>query len=431
MQRRPAFVVALALSLAIATVTVPSPVASAPLVAVRAGSVTGWVPYFNGPKTNGVNSIDAAAATGTMTEVMPFFYSATGASDIRTVGTADDLLAVTRAARARGMRILPSITDGTGQLVMQGILADPATRTQHVDRIVALVLTGVDDIAYDGIDIDYEGFAFTDGRATWPQTQPLWLAFVKALGEKLHAQGKLLSITVPPIWDDGRSGYTVYGPWNQVTPYADRLRLMVYDWSVSAPGPTAPMSWVRNVIAYVQKTIPADVGKVWLGVPAYGRSWAKVTSGECPALLPTGVALSTTTVQTRNAPALAASHGATITDAKAANGSSEGESTFSWVVGTYTGPKSVTPTPGPYVPPPTVANQIPGSAADTNGLAPAVRLKPVAVNVTCTISRIVHVPDNASIVLRAQTAQAAGLGGIAIWALGYEPPELWPALAAG
>jgi spore germination protein YaaH len=406
---------------------------------VRAGSVTGWLPYFNAPATIGVRSMEAAVASGTMSEVMPFWFSATGATTLRPAGSASTLATVVRAARARGLLVIPSVTDGTPKLGMQAILGDPASRTAHVDTLVGLVTAGVDAVPFDGIDIDYEGFAFTDGRATWPQTQPLWLAFVKELGEKLHAHGKLLSITVPPMWDDGRgatAGYTVYGPWNQVTPYADRLRLMVYDWSVGAPGPIAPMSWVRNVVSYAQRTLPpADHGKVWLGVPAYGRSWARIT-GECPTSLPVGVSVATTSVQTAHAAELARAHGATVTETRGAGGTLEGETTFSWQVTdpatgstSFKGIKTINPAPPAYEPSPAVASEVPGPA-DSAGLAAAVRVKPVSVTVTCSIRRVVHVPDTSSIVQRAQLAQAAGLGGTVVWALGYETPDLWQALAA-
>jgi spore germination protein YaaH len=430
MQRRSRVAVALALATAaltpVAATAVEARAAAGALV--RSGSVTGWVPHWH--TATGTSAFQSGADRGLFTEVSPFWFSVIDATTVRSVGAVANLASTTRAARAKGLRVIPTITDGTGKLVLQAILADPTTRTAHVDTIVGLVMTGVDGIAFDGIDIDYEGFAFADGRESWPTTQPLWLAFVQELGDKLHAQGRLLSITVPPIWDDGRSGYWVYGPWNQITPYADRLRLMVYDWSVAAPGPIAPLSWVRNVISFVQKSVPAsDLGEVWLGVPTYGRSWARV-SGECPAALPTGVSLATTSVQTGNAAALAASHGSTITDAKDSAGRLEGEKTFSWNVGTFTGPKPVSPAPGPYVPPSVVAREVP-RAADATGLAPAIRLRPVTIDVTCTITRVVHVPDSASVVQRAQLALAAGLGGIAIWALGYESPDLWQALAAG
>ena len=42
---------------------------------------------------------------------------------------------------------------------------------------------------------------------------PLWVAFVSELGARLHADGRILTVTVPPIYDAGQSpdsGYWVY-----------------------------------------------------------------------------------------------------------------------------------------------------------------------------------------------------------------------------
>jgi hypothetical protein len=54
--------------------------------------------------------------------------------------------------------VVPSIFDRTDEGVMAGILADPQQRARHVDAIVAFATDG----DYDGIDLDYEQFAFAD-----------------------------------------------------------------------------------------------------------------------------------------------------------------------------------------------------------------------------------------------------------------------------
>ncbi len=51
---------------------------------------------------------------------------------------------------------------------MAGILADPAQRARHVDALVDFAADG----DYDGMDIDYEQFAFADGRESWAATRP-------------------------------------------------------------------------------------------------------------------------------------------------------------------------------------------------------------------------------------------------------------------
>jgi spore germination protein YaaH len=372
--------------------------------------VSGWIPNWSSSvATDGTRALNAGQGNeAVFAEVSPFGFSAVGAAAINVSGAEASLTTVVSTLRSRGLPVLPSITDGTGKLVMAGILADPASRAEHVAAITALVTSR----GYDGIDLDYEGFAFTDGRSTWATTRPNWAQFIADLGTALHAQGKLLSVTVPPIWDGGASGYTVYA-WPEMLPHLDRMRLMVYDWSVSQAGPISPISWVNNVLAYVQTVVPAEQrSKVQIGVPTYGRSWAAVTSGACPANAPLG----TISIQMENAAASAAAHGAT----PARDASGEMRFTYDQ---TFTGSRTATITAPTYTPPTTRTNNV--ATADPSGLAPALRLNPGGGTVTCTVRRTVYYPDVVSVIQRANAAVAAGMSGIAIWALGYETTDLW------
>ena len=84
------------------------------------------------------------------------------------------------------------MTDGTGKLELSNYLASSTTRATIVKTIVDLVLKN----DFDGIDLDYEGFAFVDGNTTWPKTAPRWVALVKELSVALRAHNKLLSISL-------------------------------------------------------------------------------------------------------------------------------------------------------------------------------------------------------------------------------------------
>ena len=137
---------------------------------------------------------------------------------------------------------MASILDGTEAGVMAGILADPEQRSRHVDTIAAFAADG--DFA--GIDIDYEQFAFADGRDTWAATRPNWVAFVEELAARLHDDGRILTVSIPPVYDAGQtpdSGFWVYD-YAAITPHVDAIRVMAYDYSVPAgdPGPIAPLA---------------------------------------------------------------------------------------------------------------------------------------------------------------------------------------------
>jgi len=111
-------------------------------------------------------------------------------------------------------------------------LSTSTGRARVVNAIVGLVFAH----GYDGIDLDWEGFAFNDGQSTWATTRVYWVAFVKSLYVALHRRGRMLAITVPGGLgtSSDSTGYWVYA-WSQIGPYLDRLRVMAYDYSVSRP----------------------------------------------------------------------------------------------------------------------------------------------------------------------------------------------------
>ena len=241
--------------------------------------LTGWMPYYS--VKNSMTSI--LANKDLMSEVSPFWYSLTSATAIKDQYASAKLTIPKQTQldilRANGLLILPAITDGTKKLVLSGLLAKPSTRSQVVNTITKLVLTN----NYDCIDLDLEGFAFSDGTASWAKTSPNWVLFIKELSTLLHANGKILSMTTPVVFDPvkKRSGsYWVYN-WPETAPYIDRLRIMTYDYSISKPGPIGPLEWTEATVAYAASLMPPS--KVWLGVPGYGRDWITKVTGKCPA----------------------------------------------------------------------------------------------------------------------------------------------------
>lgn len=373
--------------------------------------VTGWVPYWGGGAGRAV--IDNDDASQLIGEVSMMWYGTNADTTLNLKASASSLATTVASARAQGLPVLPTIADSQPAGVMRGILANPATRATHVQHIVDLVMAN----GYDGIDLDYEVFPWGDGITKEdPRITPHWVAFVHELGDELHRRGRLLSVTVPPVWTSNGAvaGYTVYAQ-EQIAPYVDRLRLMVYDWSLTSPGPIAPISWVNSVIAYSSTRVP--VSKLQLGVPAYGRHWAtqKYSSETCP----DGALYRESVVMTKAAP-LAAAHGLTPTR------HSSGELTFAWTE-VVTGPRTKPITPPAYVPPSTVVTRVDRGVGGT--LQPAVRLGKPSASVSCTVQHTAYVPDGISVRQRAEAALAAGWSGIAIWALGYETADVYTELS--
>jgi HAD superfamily hydrolase (TIGR01509 family) len=218
-------------------------------------------------------------------QLSPFWYDAQGVTIIEVSDRVDtdEKLAATEEfldeARSRGVPIVPSITDATDSGVMAAILADPTERAAHVEAIASFA----DEHGFDGIDINYENFAFEDDRDTWATTRPNWVTFISELGTRLQADGRILTVSVPWVVDGGRtedSGYWVYD-YGAIAPYVDAIRVLAYDYAVAEPGPIAPIDWVSDVI---DGSIEAAGGpeKLVLGIPLYGRNWVVATDGDCP-----------------------------------------------------------------------------------------------------------------------------------------------------
>ena len=223
-----------------------------------------------------------------MKEVMPFWFSIKSPTVIRNdyvTGNpswpmADTVCLIRRA----GLQVIPTMTDGTGKLELSNYLANPTTRSTIVKTIVDLVLTN----NFDGIDLDYEGFAFVDGNSTWTKTAPRWVALVKELSVALHSHNKLLSISTPYVYDpkEKQKGYFVYA-WADVASSIDRLRIMTYDYSVAKPGPIGPISWTEKTVKYAVSIMSPS--KVYIGLPGYGRDWIESVNGKCPVSAPPGL----------------------------------------------------------------------------------------------------------------------------------------------
>ena len=344
--------------------------------------LSGWIPYYS-IKTSLPAAINNADL---IREVMPFWYTlkfngktqSTVVTDLYSPANPSVPMAQTVSAlRAAGFTLIPTITDGTEKDVLAGLLAKPAARAQIVKAITDMVMVN----NFDGVDLDFEGFAFVDSNKTWPKTAPLWTALVKELSASLHAQKKLLSVSTPYVLDPKgkQRGYYVYA-WADIAPYIDRLRIMTYDYSVAKVGPIGPISWAERTVQYAVSVMPAS--KVYVGIAGYGRDWVTAVSGVCPANVASVIrpGAKAATFVMRNAQALAASYGVTPTyDEKF------GESTFSYQK-VYNG-------------------------TTAGGLS-----------TSCTASRTAWYQDAKSYELRANLVNKYRLGGLAAWTIGMEEP---------
>jgi hypothetical protein len=375
--------------------------------------LTGWIPYYSvktvlplvrklpsaAPSVAGKPAICDASQYGPvenlaiensylfknkdlMREVMPFWYSLKSPTVIRddyvsgnpSWPIADTVCLMRRA----GLQVIPTMTDGTDRLVLSEYLANATTRTTIVKTIVDLVMKN----NFDGIDLDYEGFAFVDGSSSWSKTAPRWVAFIKELSIALRANNKLLSVSTPYLYNpnEAQKGYFVYA-WADIASSIDRLRIMTYDYSVAKPGPMGPLSWTEKTVKYAISVMPAS--KVYLGLPGYGRDWITSVKGKCPTSAPPGLigGAKAATFRMNYAAAKAAIDGAVpIYDEKF------GEATYNYT-------------------------------QSYNGLSAT------GASTACTVNRTVWYQNARSFADRMALVARYRLGGAAMWTLGMEDAE--------
>jgi len=354
--------------------------------------ITGWLPYWD----DAPGTATVIANGDIISEAMPFWWSTVGNSQsvsLKIKSTGTTLAKRTRLVgqmQAAGIKVLPTITDSTcvnaSTSSLPAIFASDQKRANYVSQITQLALTE----NYDGIDLDLECFMYES--RLWSGYQANWVKFVTELGSALRAQGDLLSVTTPPIYSD-TSGYWVYA-WKQIGPQIDRLRIMAYDYSTGnskwdpkaksqGDGAIAPMDWVKRIVNYAVSVV--EPGKIWLGVPAYGRNWVIAVDGVCPTQgeVPN---LDRVTWTSKEVIPKLTELGVTTTVSRYHSIHKEQNLSYSR---TFTG---------------------------TNNSGAAR---------TCTVTRTVWWQDARSHFDRLMVAKEAGMAGISVWRLNGEEDEMW------
>jgi spore germination protein YaaH len=335
-------------------------------------AVDAWAPYWVLPAAQETLASNNGRR---LRQVSPFWYSSHDATTISLDGklTAETTASFVATVRRAGAKVVPSIVDAMPAGGMAAVLADPAARTAHVAAIADLAATN----GFDGVDIDYEHFAFLDSKTTWETTRPLWIGFLTELGARLHADGRTLSVSVPYIADTGRtdtSGYWVYD-YAGMEPHVDQIRIMAYDFSTNSAGPIAPLAFVQQAIAAAKEAV-VDDSKLTLGVALYGYNWPVATVGTCPATREGRTPVSQKSIDELLAKRSAVPIHDPVT----------GESSFTY--------------------------QLEVSDGVT----------------TCTQTREVHYVDADGSRDRIDLARRERLGAVSLWALGFDSPATWQSI---
>jgi spore germination protein YaaH len=183
--------------------------------------------------------------------------------------------AVEISRRAR-LPVMPLIFNrGFERETVTALLHDPEARRRAVSYM-----------AYHAKRENLVGFQI-DLENIDPHDQELFTAFVRRAAERMHRDGRLLSVALVPKFSDvfpdpTNPDHPTLGEWAAGYDYralgqaADFLTLMTYDhFNRSTPaGPIAGFEWVKKALAYAEARIPPE--KLLLGIALYGREWTDV-----------------------------------------------------------------------------------------------------------------------------------------------------------
>lgn len=173
----------------------------------------------------------------------------------------------TLLAKHPQVKVMPLVfQEGFDSDVMHALLASPSTQ----EKVIAALIAEAKVKGYWGWQFDFEHM-YADDR-NW------YASFVEDTAKAFKKEGLKLSVAViartsenPKDLPEGSWDY-----WAGVFDYkrigaaADFVTLMAYDQPAS-PGPVASLPWVKQVLAYMEKSIPKS--KISLGIPTYGRLW--------------------------------------------------------------------------------------------------------------------------------------------------------------
>jgi hypothetical protein len=223
--------------------------------------VAGW--YNDG--WNAESHASYMANWEVFSEINPYWYDlgtqdnlalADGTISERAVYDAQNVL----DAHARGDLVIPTIADHAGQI--DAILGNPTARQTLIDNLVNTVQTR----GYDGIDLNFESGS--------PALRSAFTAFVSNLATAMHASSKRLVVTMKPAANSTRENQLIFDYAALAAIAVDRFKIMVYDnLDPAVPGPVAPISWMREVLAYatIARGLPST--KIQLAIHAHAWTW--------------------------------------------------------------------------------------------------------------------------------------------------------------
>jgi cellulose synthase/poly-beta-1,6-N-acetylglucosamine synthase-like glycosyltransferase/spore germination protein YaaH/peptidoglycan/xylan/chitin deacetylase (PgdA/CDA1 family) len=214
-------------------------------IGIRAGFYVNWSPASFTSLEQNISRLNM---------VLPEWFFLEANTD--TLWTKIDTAALNVMSKS-GVKVLPLLTNNIGSIfrgdVVHRILNNPEKR----DRLINDIIKYLELYKLDGINIDFEDLQ--------EKKNEVLVQFQKALYEKMHARGLLVSQDVSPFNLDYN--------FKELSNYNDYIILMAYDQfsDGTGPGPISHQKWIEGAVDDVLKKIPTS--KLILAVAGFGYDW--------------------------------------------------------------------------------------------------------------------------------------------------------------
>jgi hypothetical protein len=133
--------------------------------------------------------------------------------------------------------------------IVHQVIGSPSARRKHIQSLLKIAR------AADGLEIDYEGVAYSDRKA--------FTQFVGGLASALHRRGKKLYVIAEPKTRNVREDGAGAMDYAALARYADRLVILAYSSHSGSAEPGAPADWAARIARYAMN---AGVPKSKLGI---------------------------------------------------------------------------------------------------------------------------------------------------------------------
>lgn len=197
-----------------------------------------------------------------------FWYYLGSDNAIEKYGYTNEDTNIIHFAKDNKVKVIATITNlpekgGWDSERVEKMLQSTRTRKKHINDI----LTKLNQLQFDGINIDYEEVDQSEKEK--------FSLFIKELSTELKRENKLLAISLHPKTTK-TEGLGRFQDWKALAQNADQLTIMAFNehWDDSQAGPIASITWINKIIAYARsKNVPEE--KIYLGIPLFGYDWNK------------------------------------------------------------------------------------------------------------------------------------------------------------